>query len=263
MEPIPEEPLEEEPTPVDEPEPITEEPEPTAEEALTEEQERHEAEEEETPEQPLVDIEQPVEEAEPTETLHFNLMPNTPAVFTFPLSNHTVDSLKNLVFMIYTRGKLLSKSTRGDFYVSTDLVKMLQSGMIMKKEQALEIVENAGPANLRGLSFTSDTVTFTGFPHIDDPAVNAAWAALASAMNNAALNQKYVQPKLIETENEKFSLRMWLLRVGMGGQEMKKIRSILYRDLEGDTAFRTPADAERWKQRQKERRKMVRASLIG
>ena len=53
----------------------------------------------------------------------------------------------------------------------------------------------------------------------------------------------------MDTTNEKYALRIWLVRMGMGGDEYKASRKILMERLSGHTAFRTPADAEKAKEK--------------
>jgi hypothetical protein len=45
-------------------------------------------------------------------------------------------------------------------------------------------------------------------------------------------------PKKSTTENKKFLMRTWLIRLGFVGDEFKTAREILMRNLEGDAAFR-------------------------
>ena len=44
--------------------------------------------------------------------------------------------------------------------------------------------------------------------------------------------------KQADAENEKFSFRIWLLGLGMKGEEYKTARRILLAPLKGNTAFR-------------------------
>ena len=60
--------------------------------------------------------------------------------------------------------------------------------------------------------------------------------------------------------NEKYTLRNWLIRLGMEGEEYKADRKILMENLSGHVAFRTKADEEKWKARQQEKREALRAA---
>ena len=179
--------------------------------------------------------------------------------FSFPLSHHRTESILNLVFTIYSKGSLISKATQGEFSASEELVETLQSGRILRIEEALEAISDAGEGALKVLSFEKDKVSFDGFPATDDQATMDAWLALATAINKTAIKQNRIRAKVTDESNEKFAFRTWLTRLGMNGADMKEERNILYRHLSGHTAFRTPADQEKWTKRQNEKRDALRA----
>ena len=52
-----------------------------------------------------------------------------------------------------------------------------------------------------------------------------------------------VSPAAQQTENEKYAFRIWLLRLGMNGDEYKQTRKVLMKNLTGHAAFRTPEAA--------------------
>ena len=179
---------------------------------------------------------------------------------SFPLERHTPDSICNLVFTAYARGRLISKATKGSFSASDELVEELKSGKILNRDDAIEIIREAGEDALKGISFEDGKVIFDGFPETGEPDEVRAWTALAAAINKACIKQKHVRPKKVDETNEKFAFRTWLTRLGMNGNETKAQRSILYKHLTGHTAFRTPADEEKWKAKQAEKRQELRAS---
>ena len=61
---------------------------------------------------------------------------------------------------------------------------------------------------------------------------------LVLAMSELAKEIKYASPKPQQTENEKYAMRCWLLRLGFIGEEFETAREILLRNLEGYTARR-------------------------
>ena len=65
-----------------------------------------------------------------------------------------------------------------------------------------------------------------------------------------ALTQKRVQAKKVDETNEKYALRIWLVRLNLNGDECKEDRKILMEKLTGHTAFRTEAEKEKWTKRQ-------------
>ena len=178
---------------------------------------------------------------------------------SFPLSQHRSESVCNLVFTIYSRGKLLTKSTGGDFYASDELVEELEREMLRTVDKVVAKIHDMGEDALHGLSFQDGKVVFDGFPGTDDPLTVKAWTALSAAINRAAIKQIHVRPKEVDDTNEKYSFRTWLTRLNMNGSELKAERNIFYKNLSGHTAFRTPADEEKWKARQKAKREAAKA----
>ena len=68
-----------------------------------------------------------------------------------------------------------------------------------------------------------------------------------------AREQKRIDPEERIEENEKYYMRIWLLRIGFGGRDMKESRNTLMENLKGHSAFRTQADIDRAKVRTKQR----------
>ena len=79
-------------------------------------------------------------------------------------------------------------------------------------------------------------------------------------MNKQAITQQRIQAKEITAENEKYAMRIWLLRLDMNGSEYKEERRILMENLSGHAAFRTEEDKVRWQARQNEKRDALRAA---
>ena len=184
------------------------------------------------------------------------------ARISFPLSRHTAASLINLICMIHTRGPLISKATGGTFHVDRDLVDdILDRHTFLRSEELIAFVQEwDGSENaLQGITFEEDKVIFDGFRDVRDAEHLQTFTKLAAAMNKMAQTQKRVQAKDVDDSNEKYSLRVWLVRLGLNGAEYKAERKILMKNLTGHAAFRTPADEEKWKARQQVKRDALRA----
>ena len=171
---------------------------------------------------------------------------------SFPLEKHGRDSIINLVFTIYSKGSLISKSTGGAFKATKELVEKLQASDPGGKEDAIKAIQEDG--GLSGISFDEEKATFDGFIPTADPEEARAWTALAAAINRNAIEQKHVRPKEADGPNEKYAFRTWLTRIGMKGTDTKMERKILYRNLSGHTAFRTEEDREKWNAMMKAKR---------
>lgn len=63
------------------------------------------------------------------------------------------------------------------------------------------------------------------------------------AISNAAVTKKYCSPKVSRSDNMRYSFRVWLLNLGLIGEEYKNCRSHLLKHLDGNIAWRHPEDA--------------------
>ena len=61
--------------------------------------------------------------------------------------------------------------------------------------------------------------------------------------------------KKVDTTNERYSMRIWLLSLGMGGDEFKTARRVLLAPLSGNAAFKDAAMEQRWKEKRAGERK--------
>ena len=96
-------------------------------------------------------------------------------------------------------------------------------------------------------TFTKGTIEFRLF-QFDAPAdgkLNGLHAGqlksyiqLCLALSQMAKTVKTASPKPQQTENPKYAMRTWLLRLGFIGDEFKTARELLTKRLDGDTAFR-------------------------
>lgn len=182
----------------------------------------------------------------------------------FPVSQHNGVTLRNLVNLLYSRGKLIGKATGGHFHVEEGLVEKLKNDSctfaIMNFINAVSDYETEHGVALEGLKITTEKVTFTGFPTAPDHEHLTAFAQLAVLMNQQAISQKRIQAKDVNDENEKYALRTWLLRLGMNGPDFKETRKILMENLSGHAAFRTDEEAQKFLAREKAKRDALKAA---
>lgn len=182
----------------------------------------------------------------------------------FPVSQHNGVTLRNLVNLLYSRGKLIGKATGGNFHVEEGLVEKLKDDSctfaIMNFINAVSDYEVEHGAALEGLKITTEKVTFTGFPTAPDHEHLTAFAQLAVLMNQQAISQKRIQAKDVNDKNEKYALRTWLLRLGMNGPDFKETRKILMENLSGHAAFRTDEEAQKFLAREKAKRDALKAA---
>lgn len=184
----------------------------------------------------------------------------------FPVSQHNGVTLRNLVNLLFSRGKLIGKATGGNFHVEEGLVEKLKDDSctfaIMNFINAVSDYETEHGVALEGLKITTEKVTFTGFPTAPDHEHLTAFAQLAVLMNQQAISQKRIQAKDVNDENEKYALRTWLLRLGMNGPDFKETRKILMENLSGHAAFRTDEEAQKFLAREKAKRDALKAAKL-
>ena len=97
------------------------------------------------------------------------------------------------------------------------------------------------------MAFLEEDIIFAGFRYPLDSERYLPCMELAAAMVKKASEQKRVNPKATVEQNEKYYMRAWLVNLGFSGKEGKEVRNFFLKHLKGHTAFRTPADAEKWK----------------
>ena len=186
--------------------------------------------------------------------------------FPIPIGQHTGSSLRNLVNLIYSRGALISRATGGHFSADEELVEALKDDTCTyTKANFLAMLTDYEAQHgeaLHGLKITENEVIFTGFGRAADMDTLTAYGQLAVLMNDQALTQKRIQAKHVNDANEKYAMRIWLIRIGMGGAEFKKTRAILMKPLGGHTAFRTPEEAQKAKEKAQRQRDALKAAKL-
>ena len=85
---------------------------------------------------------------------------------------------------------------------------------------------------------TEDRVSFAWFPWAKIADEGIAYSTFIDLLTKHLKEQKRVNVSKTQTENPKFAMRVFLIRIGMVGDEYKQTRKILLRNLEGSSAFR-------------------------
>lgn len=170
----------------------------------------------------------------------------------FPAEGMTALNLKNLIFLMHSRQYLINQSIgEKNFSIPDGLVEELEENGDVTIE-GLEDSLKAFADETRGIAVSSEKITFR-FPYTEDAVKVKAWTDLASAMVRQVKEQKRIDSEERIEENEKYYMRIWLLRIGFGGRDMKESRNMLMENLKGHSAFRTQADIDRAKVRTKQR----------
>ncbi len=86
---------------------------------------------------------------------------------------------------------------------------------------------------------TDGKVIFRIFKTTLDAERIRAYEQFCTLLNNLALNLKSASSKKTESDNPKFTFRVFLIRLGMIGDEYKVTRKVLLERLAGNSAFRS------------------------
>ena len=176
---------------------------------------------------------------------------------SLPVEGMTAEGLKNLIFLIHSKQYLINRAFAEEvFRIPAELVEALGSAEIPDAETFLQTFQNHA-GGCKGIGFFDGKMAFT-LPAINDPDMILAFTHLAAAMAQQAREQKRIKPDETIEENEKYYMRIWLLRLGFGGKEGKEVRNLLLKNLKGHSAFRTEANKQRWQEARRNEREAAR-----
>ena len=176
---------------------------------------------------------------------------------SLPVEGMTAEGLKNLIFLTHSKQYLINRTFAEEvFRIPAELVETLGSTEIPDAETFQQTFQNHAEG-CRGISFQDGKITFT-LPTAGDPGMIKAFTHLTAAMVRQAKEQKRISPKETIEENEKYYMRIWLLRLGFGGAEGKEIRDLLMKKLKGNSAFRTDENKQRWQEARRNEREAAK-----
>ena len=222
------------------------------------------------------EVQEPVIEDEPMDTVNDTNADEAPVpteqptlqdvdelTISLPMAGHTAQSIRNFLNLMYSRGPLLNKAMGTNFSVSNSLLDALEQATTRTVDEMLDELEEyrlgAGNTGMTGISITAEKISLTFAGPLTQEKVSS-YTELCSAMNRMAVTQKRIQAKTVNDANEKYALRIWLIRLGLNGDEHKAIRKLLMQNLSGHAAFRTEEDAEKFRVKEKAKRDALKAA---
>lgn len=104
--------------------------------------------------------------------------------------------------------------------------------------------------------FNKGTIEFRLFNSTLHAGEVKSYIQLCMAISHQALIQKSARKTKTQSDNEKYTFRTWLLRLGLIGDEFKTARHHLLKNLDGNIAWKDPVQAERQKERLAARRSL-------
>lgn len=222
------------------------------------------------------EVQEPLDEDEPMDTVNDTDADEAPVpteqptlqdvdelTISLPMAGHTAQSIRNFLNLMYSRGPLLNKAMGTNFSVSNSLLDAVEQASTRTVEEMLDELEEyrlgAGTTGMTGISITAEKISLTFAGPLTQEKVSA-YTELCSAMNRMAVTQKRIQAKTVNDANEKYALRIWLIRLGLNGDEHKTIRKLLMQNLTGHAAFRTKEDAEKFRVKEKAKRDALKVA---
>jgi len=188
-------------------------------------------------------------------------------------SKHTPQTLRNMVNIIASKEDLLYKTLqikvdRQNYCQKTD-TRFLDDVNRRRPTTMNELNrvwyngrdgsgDHYNRSRYRGLNlhsvFNKGTVEFRLFNSTLHAGEVKSYIQLCLAMSHQGLTQKSASRTKTQSSNEKYTFRTWLLRLGLIGKEFETARLHLLKNLEGNIAWRDPAQAEAQRQRQAAKR---------
>lgn len=196
-------------------------------------------------------------------------------------SNHNRQSLKNLIGIMYSKEDILFKALQVNEDRARDFCQkvrepMLRQARTLSSDETTDLTQleqiwyegNVKSSehynwtryyalNLHSV-FYRGTVEWRCFNSTLHAGKVAAYVNLCLAISAQAIAQRSTVMRKTHSENELFTFRVWLVRLGLNGDEFKHTRDHLLAHLEGDRAWRHDKDSYEVNRRKKRNREAER-----
>jgi hypothetical protein len=154
---------------------------------------------------------------------------------------HTADSLKNIINMLYSKQRLIMMAFETEeVFMDEGFAEDLNKIGINDLEGLKEALEELGVNRCPGfqIDFDEKTFTFKLYSSNLNPERIKAFQDLCVLIARYGRTLNRASFKQAQDDNPKYALRTWLIRIGMNGPEYKETRKTLLKHLEGSGAFR-------------------------
>lgn len=164
--------------------------------------------------------------------------------FSIPIGDADKAAVINFVNMLYSKQYLINRA--------------LQMAVLSIHESFLKELESKELSKITndeysGFRIENDCLVFN-YPNIEGGEILKAYMTLMCMAFSKAKESTRVQAKLTHPENEKYYMRCWLIRLGLGGKGGAETRKTLLKNLKGHTAFRTEEDIEKAKEKYRQKK---------
>lgn len=196
-------------------------------------------------------------------------------------SKHTPQSLKNALSIMYSKEDILFKAlnvneSRVERWCQKVREPMLKQARRLSSDETRDLTQleniwyegDNGSAdhynwtryyalNLHSV-FYRGTVEWRCFNSTLHAGKVAAYVNLCLAISAQAIAQRSTVMRKTHSDNELFTFRVWLVRLGLNGEEFKHTRDHLLANLDGDRAWRFDKDSYAVNKKKKKSREMER-----
>ncbi len=196
-------------------------------------------------------------------------------------SNHNRQSLKNLLGIMYSKEDILFKAlqvneSRANRWCKKVREPMLRKARTLSSDETKDLTQleqiwyedhvnenehynwtRYHALNLHSV-FYRGTVEFRCFNSTLHAGEAAAYINLCLAISAQAIAQRSTVMRKTQSENEAFTFRVWLVRMGLNGDEFKHTREHLLKHLSGDPVWRYARDSYECNRKKKKTHEMER-----
>lgn len=196
-------------------------------------------------------------------------------------ANHNRQSLKNLIGIMYSKEDILFKAlqvneARAARWCQKVREPMLRQARTLSSDETKDLTQlesiwyegnvSSGEhynwtryyaLNLHSV-FYRGTVEWRCFNSTLHAGRAAAYVNLCLAISAQAIAQRSTVMRKTHSDNELFTFRVWLVRLGLNGDEFKHTRDHLLANLEGDRAWRYDKDQYEVNKKKKKNRESER-----
>lgn len=196
-------------------------------------------------------------------------------------SKHTPQSLKNALSIMYSKEDILFKALNVNEHRVERWCQKVREPML-KQARRLSSDETRDLTQLENIWYEGDngsadhynwtryyalnlhsvfyrgTVEWRCFNSTLHAGKVAAYVNLCLAISAQAIAQRSTVMRKTHSDNELFTFRVWLVRLGLNGEEFKHTRDHLLANLDGDRAWRFDKDSYTVNQKKKKSREMER-----
>ena len=177
-------------------------------------------------------------------------------------ANHNRQSLKNLLSIMFSKEDILFKALQVNPNRVAKYCQKVREPMLRKARQLLSAEETTDLTQLERIWYEGNvsssehynwtryyalnlhsvfyrgTVEWRCFNSTLNPELAAAYVNLCLAMSAQAIAQRSTIMRKTHSDNELFTFRVWLVRLGLNGNEFRETRNLLLANLDGDRAWR-------------------------